>query len=102
APAPRQTAELGVDGPDADVTPRRELAAAGEAVAVDRRHGRLAGIEPCEPHRAGSVDVVVLEEGHGVLQIRAGAERQVTRSRHDENARPRIGCERLDRAADAD
>jgi len=102
APAPRQTAELGIGGTNADVAPRRQFATAGETVPIEGGDRRLARIQAGEAHRSGLVEVVVLEQAHPILEVRAGTEREIARARHHEDAHAFILRKRVDRATEAD
>src|SRR5262249_32965430 len=79
-----------------------EFEAARKAVPVDRRDRRLARIQPRKPHRPSFVDIVVLEQGCRVLEVRASTKRQIALAGHDQDARPLVGGKRLDRLAEAD
>src|SRR5204863_951141 len=62
APAPVEYAELRSLAGDPEVTPEGQLQPAGEAVALDGRDGRLAGIQARETERACPLPARALDQ----------------------------------------
>ena len=84
-PAPLGVAQDGRVCRDPQVAPQRDLEPAREAVAGDRGDRGLGRSEPREAHRALLAHQTALHRT-GRLQVRSGAEGELTGTGHDEHA----------------